>query len=168
MRRFSVLVGHNFDAGSPQEPNAAFDGEQQEYLSNLVPLRTEIGSVSVPATLVFVNIVGVKKYVRTNSCLNYTCDQFQQARQASGNFSIISSQENGDISVVLRIADRQSKFYYLLLVYPARFSAWFNVIYYNAISTFDLPRNESRSLSPLLKSAPAEEQLEAAAIASGT
>ena len=37
MRRFSVLVGQRFDSGGPGEPNAACDGEQQEYLFNLVP-----------------------------------------------------------------------------------------------------------------------------------
>ena len=79
MRRFSVLVGQRFDGGSLQEPNAAPAGEQQKYLFNLVPLRTEIGSVNVAATLVSVRIDGVKKYVLTNSWLKYTRDQFQQA-----------------------------------------------------------------------------------------
>ena len=59
MRRFSVPVGQSSDGGSPQEPNAASDGEQQEYLFNLVLLRTEIGSAT-----------------------------FQQAREASGNFVV--------------------------------------------------------------------------------
>ena len=101
MRRFSALVGRRFDSCSPP------DGEQQEYLFNLVPLRTEIGSVKVAATLVSVRIDGVKKYVLTNSCLKYTCDQFQQAREASGNFVVISSQETGDKSVVFQIAERR-------------------------------------------------------------
>ena len=107
MRRFSALVGQRFDSGSPQEPNAASDGEQQEYLFNLVPLRTEIGLVKVAATLVSVRIDGVKKYVLTNSCLKYTWDQFQQAREVSGNFIVISSQENGDKSAVFQIAERR-------------------------------------------------------------
>ena len=107
MRRFSTLVGQRFDSGSPKKPNAASDGEQQEYLFNLVPLRTEIGSVKVAATLVSVRIDGVKKYVLTNSCLKYTWDQFQQAREVSGNFIVISSQETGDKSVVFQIAERR-------------------------------------------------------------
>ena len=107
MRRFSALVGRRFHSGSLQEPNAASDGEQQEYLFNLVPLGTEIGSVKVAAMLVSVRMDGVKKYVLTNSCIKYTCDQFQQAREASGNFVMISSQENGDKSVVFQIAERR-------------------------------------------------------------
>ena len=79
MRRFSVLVGQRFDSGGPGEPNAASDAEPQEYLFKLVPLRTEIGSVNVAATLVSVRIHWAKKYVPTNSCLKYTRDQFQRS-----------------------------------------------------------------------------------------
>ena len=107
MRRFSALVGQRFDSGSPQELNAASDGQQQDYLSNLVPLRIEIGLVKVAATLVSVGIDGVKKYVLTNSCVKDTCDQFQQARETSGNFVVITSQETGDESVVFQILERR-------------------------------------------------------------
>lgn len=66
--RFSLLIGRKFGSGSLQEPNAASDDEQREYLLNLVPLRTELGSVNVTATLVSIRIDGVEKYVLTNSC----------------------------------------------------------------------------------------------------
>ena len=109
MQRFSVLVGQRLACGGRQLPTVASDGEseQQECLFHPVPLRTEIGSVNVAATLVAVGVDGVKKYVLTNSCLKYTRDQFQRAREAFGSFVVVSSQETGDKSVVIQIAERR-------------------------------------------------------------
>ena len=58
-------------------------------------------------TLVSVRIHGAKKYVLTHSYLKYTRDQFQQAREASGDFVVITSQETGDKSVIFQIAERR-------------------------------------------------------------
>lgn len=107
MRRFSVLVGQRFDSASPPEPSTASNGEQNEYLFKLVPLQTEVGSVNVATTLVSVRNNGDKRYVLTNSCLKYTPDQFQQAREASGDFVVMVSQGTGDKSVIFQIAERR-------------------------------------------------------------
>ncbi|MCJ1360692.1 MAG: hypothetical protein MMC33_010701 [Icmadophila ericetorum] len=107
MRRFSLLVGQQFNSASPPETSAASNGEQSEYLFKLVPLQTEVGSVNVATTLVSVENNGDKKYVLTNSCLKYTPDQFQQAREASGDFVVVVSQETGDKSVIFQISERR-------------------------------------------------------------
>lgn len=107
MRRFSALISQRFGTHRPPQSKAVSGDEMHEYLFNLVPLRTGIGSVNVAATLVSVLINGVKRYVLTNSCLKYTPNQFKLAREASGDFVVRASQETGDKSVIFQIAERR-------------------------------------------------------------
>ena len=106
MRRFSALVAQMFESNNTSELNSASDPEQNEYLFNLVPLHTEVGSVHVATTLASVRINGVKKYVLTNSCLKYTSDQFRRVREVSGDFVVKALQETGDKSVIFQISER--------------------------------------------------------------
>ena len=107
MRYFSILVGQQFDSDHSSKPSARSDCKENEYLFNLVPLQTEVGSVNVATTLVSVQNNGEKRYVLTNSCLKYTPDQFQRAREVSGDFVVRVMHETGDRSVIFQIAERR-------------------------------------------------------------
>jgi len=104
MLRFSSLVGKKFD------PHFSLDKpEDYEYIFNLVPLHiSEIGQVKVATTLVSVPLPDKKgkHYVLTNSCLKYTREQFERAREALGKFGVRACKETGDRSVVFQIAER--------------------------------------------------------------
>lgn len=106
MQRFSALVGQRLEVRSPSEANTASCNKKPEYIFQLVPLQTEVGSVKVATTVVSVRLNGIKRYLLTNSCLRFTPIQFQQARETSGDFDVRVSQETGDKSVVFQIAER--------------------------------------------------------------
>jgi hypothetical protein len=103
MRRFSGLVGRQFDPACSLVPS---EGDKTEYLFYLVPMQTEIGAVKVATTLISVLVDGAKRYVLTSSCLKYTPDQFNLARQTKGKFVVRKVLETGDKSVVFHISER--------------------------------------------------------------
>ncbi|KAF7179375.1 hypothetical protein CNMCM7691_008308 [Aspergillus felis] len=109
MNRFSGLVGECFESGSDGAAAASGSGASasRKHVFYLVPLQTEIGSVNVATTLAPVRVNGHKKYVLTNSCLKYTREQFQQAREYSGDFVVKLWQETGDKSVVFQVSQRR-------------------------------------------------------------
>ena len=110
MRRFSALVGQNFeknitvDQVEKEIRKGNYQGE--DYIYQLVPLQTDVGTVKVATTLVPIHSSGSTKYVLTNSCLKYTVDQFQLARETYGKFVVRSIQRTGDKSVVFQISER--------------------------------------------------------------
>ncbi|KAJ7199932.1 hypothetical protein GGX14DRAFT_572363 [Mycena pura] len=103
MCRFSGLVGRQFD---PACSLASGEGDKTEYLLYLVPMQTEVGTVKVATTLISVLVDGAKRYVLTNSCLKYTPDQFNLARQTMGKFVVRKVLETNDKSVVFHITER--------------------------------------------------------------
>ncbi|KAJ7673771.1 hypothetical protein DFH06DRAFT_1467222 [Mycena polygramma] len=103
MRRFSGLVGRQFDPACSLVPS---EGDETEYLFYLLPMQTGIGAVKVATTLISARVDGTKRYVLTNSCLKYTSEQFDMARQAMGKFIVRKVLETGDKSVVFHIAER--------------------------------------------------------------
>ncbi|KAJ7200588.1 hypothetical protein GGX14DRAFT_536379 [Mycena pura] len=103
MCRFSGLVGRQFD---PACSLASGEGDKTEYLLYLVPMQTEVGAVKVATTLISVLVDGAKRYVLTNSCLKYTPDQFNLARQTMGKFVVRKVLETNDKSVVFHITER--------------------------------------------------------------
>jgi hypothetical protein len=105
MRRFSMLVGSKFHDQSRIKSDVQ-KAAPSDYVYNLVPLDTEIGTVNVATTMVGVQVQGTKKYVLTNSCLKYTPDQFAMAREKTGSFLVRSTQTTGDESVVFQISER--------------------------------------------------------------
>ncbi|KAJ7096029.1 hypothetical protein C8R43DRAFT_1092421 [Mycena crocata] len=111
MRRFSGLVGRQFDPACSLRPGEGNDTESlrfkgPEYLFNLVPTQTEIGDVKVATTLISARINGAKRYVLTNSCLKYTVGQFNLARETTGTFAVRKVLRTGDKSVVFHVAER--------------------------------------------------------------
>ncbi len=112
MRRFSALVAQKFDPRIQLDVFAEANGDVQslrqggQYIYQLVPMLTGIGTVNTATTLFSVQIDRDIKYILTNSCLKYTAPQFLQARESSGEFRVLSEQSTGDASVLFQIAER--------------------------------------------------------------
>ncbi|KAJ7826384.1 hypothetical protein B0H14DRAFT_2817397 [Mycena olivaceomarginata] len=103
MRRQSGLVGRQFDPTCSLVPG---EGDETEYVIHLVPVQTEVGVVKVAATLISARIDGEKRYVLVNSCIKYTTDQFNLARETTAKFAVRKVLETGDKSVIFQIAGR--------------------------------------------------------------
>ncbi|RHZ44054.1 uncharacterized protein CDV56_101123 [Aspergillus thermomutatus] len=107
MNRFSGLVGECFESDGAAAASGSAAAVASKHVFHLLPLQTEIGSVNVATTLAPVRVNGHRKYVLTNSCLKYTREQFQQAREYSGDFVVKLWQETGDKSVVFQVSERR-------------------------------------------------------------
>lgn len=121
MLKFSSLVGKKFDrrfnldhysssssSSSSDSLDRSLTGGDYEYIFRLVPLDVSgVGQVRVATTLVSLPTATGKSYVLTNSCIKYTREQFERAREALGKFGVRSCKETGDRSVVFQIAERR-------------------------------------------------------------